>query len=112
MKQSDLDDLKSLLRQYRKARTVVRQAAKLHKDTSEPEKKRDEIFYRMVPHLKTIGKESKAFRDPFLKIVVRTYYFGKSAREIAETYEFTEQYIFKLLRKADRIMVTESEKST
>lgn len=113
MKQTDLADLKSLLKQYRKARTEIRQASKRHRtteaDLAELEEKRGAIFSRMIPYLKIIRKESAAFRDPVMKVSIRLFYYGIPAADIADTFETTEQYIQRTVRKAERIL-TESEK--
>ena len=113
MKQTDRAELKSLLKLNRKARTEIPQASNRRRtteaDLADLQQQRSDIFSRMIPHLKTIRKESAAFRDPVMKVSIRLFYYGIPAADIAEDFEITEQMVFRIVRKAERIL-TESEK--
>ena len=115
MKKTDLAELQNLLKEYRKAGTAIRQASKKRRtteaDLADLQQQRSDIFSRMIPHLKTIRKESAAFRDTVMKVSIRLFYYGIPATEIAEIFEMTEQGVFRTVKKAERIL-TESEKET
>ena len=104
MKQTDLADLKSLLKQYRKARTALRLAIRTKKPAEDLKQNRREILSQMKPGLITLWHDSESL-PAFFRIVVRSYYRGKSARDIADSFEVTEQYIFKVIKQAERKLV-------
>lgn len=104
MKQTELAELKSLLKQYRKARTALRLAIRTNKLAEEQKEARREILTQMKPHLITLWHESESL-PVFFRIVIRAYYRGMSARDIAESYAYTEQYIFKVIKQAERKLV-------
>ena len=110
MTAEQLSELKDLLKQLRKIRIKIQNLNRRRiipeAELAEAEEKQNDLLLRMQPLQDQLRKDVAAFQNPYMKTSIRCYYQGESAKEIADLFGFAEAYIFRLIRAAERMVIS------
>lgn len=110
MTAEQLSELKDLLKQLRKIRTQIRNLNRRRiipeAELAEAEEKQNDLLLRMQPLQDHLFRDIASCTNPYMKTSIRCYYQGVSVKRIAYLFGFAEDYVFRMIRDAERMVIS------
>ena len=113
MKKEDLAELKSLLKEDKQLKSLIKRISSRKRITERAMEKlnnlnaqRDSLAEKMKPLQDMVSSESASFHDPIMELSINLYYHGDTIKQIRETLDYSEAHMIRILQEAEGLLIS------